>query len=482
MAAGVLTINGTPRPVKDGTLRGFDRVNGRSSLRASIVSTTGAYIPDVDDDVIFEDDASNELFGGIITQPEQSWLVQGAGIVTTFDAEDYSTLAARRRLSATTSGGFTGRDAIDYIVTNYLAAYGVTRDAGMPAGATLGALTYDYAPVSDVLNDIVRLAAPAGWVWRIDSSLVLTAWAPGAGVPCPFTVTTGSSKIAGGDITVTRDRQYYANRVILVYSDGTATPAVATADDAGEQASYGIYETAIRADGPFDSATAQDIADAYLAKFLVRPRTISFVTLEQGARAGQTLSVNLAARSLVADFLITEVEYWDWQGKELFHKITAVEGGTLTASWKDQLGTWGGGSGSGLVSIGGGVVTSQVGRASYPLGGSMFAGQQSAGPSVINAVSYQDVMLDTAAIGAGTSVTAVVTCRAATAGAKVTPQIYNVTTAAVAGTGSQVTGVTPTTVAFTITVAAGQNTYRLRMTPDTANIDVFTQGYLEVGR
>ena len=112
----------------------------------------------------------------------------------------------------------------------------------------------------------------------------------------------------------------------------------------------------------------------------------------------------------------------------------------------------------------------------------MFAGDQSAGPSVLNAVDYVDVMLDTAAIGAGTSVTAVVMCKAGTAGVTVTPQVYNVTTASVAGTGSAVTGTTITTVTFAITVTAGQNLYRLRMTPGTANIDVFCQGYLEVGR
>ena len=48
-----------------------------------------------------------------------------------------------------------------------------------------------------------------------------------------------------------------------------------------------------------------------------------------GERAGQTLSVNIAARSLVGDFLITQIDTRDWEGKYLFHTITAVEGGVL---------------------------------------------------------------------------------------------------------------------------------------------------------
>lgn len=480
-AAGTLTINGTPRSVRDGSLRIVDNVNRRSSLAATIVSLTGAYSPSEDDDVVFTDASSNVLFGGAVRTVSQDYQAQGATLFSPIACEDYTSLAERRFVSGSVTAGLTGRDAIDLVVTNYLAAYGVTRDAGMPTGATLGDLSYDYASAMQVINDIVKLAAPAGWAWRIDENKVLTAWVPGVGVPCPFSMTTGSSKVAGGDIKITRSLEYYANRVVLVYGDGTSTPATVSADDAGEQATYGIYEQVIRSAGPFDVTTAQAVCDAYLTQLLARPRSIVFQTRQAGARAGQTLSVNLSARGLVGDFLITQIETRDWEGKYLFHTITAVEGGVLPPTWKDQ--TAGGSTGSsGLVSGGGSVIISQIGRSSYWLGGSMFAGDQSAGPSVLNAVDYVDVMLDTAAIGAGTSVTAVVMCKAGTAGVTVTPQVYNVTTASVAGTGSAVTGTTITTVTFAITVTAGQNLYRLRMTPGTANIDVFCQGYLEVGR
>lgn len=480
MAAGTLTINGTPRSIRDGSLRIVDNVNRRSSLSAVVRSLDGSYSPDEDDDVVFEDASANVLFAGGVMKVDEDWQLQGPTLFSPIACEDYTAIAERRFISGSVSAGLSGRDAIDLVVDNYLAPYGVTRDASMPAGATLGELSYDYASAMQVINDIVKLAAPDGWVWRIDEDKILRAWVPGVGVPCPFSVTTGSSKVAGGDIFITRSMEYYANRVVLVYGDGTSTPAVVDADDTGEQTTYGIYEKVIRAAGPFDVTTAQAVCDAYLTRLLVRPRTIVFTTQEPGARAGQTLSVNLSARGLVGDFLITQIESWDWQG-HLFHKLTAVEGGVLPPSWKDQASGGGAGS-SGLVSGGGSVIISQIGRSSYWLGGSMFAGDQSAGPSVLNAVDYVDVMLDTAAIGAGTSVTAVVMCKAATAGVTVTPQVYNVTTASVAGTGSGVTGTTITTVTFAITVTAGQNLYRLRMTPNTADVDVFVQGYLEVGR
>lgn len=483
MAAGTISVGGSTRKLKTNSLHVVEGINGRSTLRAGIVSLDGSYIPDTDDEVVLEDDSSNMLFKGVVTEPEEEWQAQGDAVITMITAEDNSALAGRRRVKASTTGGISGRDAIDYLVDNYLATYGVTRDTSMPEGATLGALSYDYATVTEVLNDIVRLAASESWLWRIDEDKVLKAWEPGASaLPCPWSISASSPKIVG-DIKITRSRDKYANKVILVYGDGTSTPATVTAEDEDEQTAHGIYEVAIQAAGPFDETTAQAVADAYLAQLLVRPRQIKFRTQEAGARAGQTLSVNLPVRNLNADFLITEVETTDFDGVHLFFDITAIEGGQFASSWKDTYRAWSGSGSSGVVQVGGAsIVTSVVGRASYFLGGSGIAGQQSAGPSVINAVGYIDVMLDSTALPGGTSVTAVVQCKTASAGVSVTPQVYNVTTAAVAGTGSAVTGTSWTTVTFSITVTSGQNNYRLRMTPGTANVDCFCLGYLEVGR
>ncbi|MGE0363375.1 MAG: hypothetical protein AB7R67_21865 [Vicinamibacterales bacterium] len=479
--AATVTIGGSPRAWRAGTLHIVENVNRRSTLRVGITSRDGSYVPDVDDEVEVEDGSSNVLFGGLVRKPTEEWIEKTAALITDVEAWDYTALAERRLIAASVAAGLSGRDAIDAVIAGVLAVYGVTRDPGMPAGATLGELTYDFATAMQVLNDVVRLAAPAGWAWRIDEGKVLRAWEVGTEA-CPWAISPSSSKVAGGDFAITREVDYYANTVYLVYGDGTAENAVVSATDAGEVSANGPYDTVIRAKGPYDGTTAQAIVDAYLARLLQRPKQITFQTLEPGARAGMTLAVNFPARNLSGDYLITQVETRDIaDGQHLLYSITASQGGTLPASWKDETGT-SGGSASGAVTVGGTISVPVVGRSAYPLGGSLFAGEQSAGPSVVNAVSYQDVMLDTAAIGAGTSVTAVVTCRAATAGAKVTPQIYNVTTASVAGTGSQVTGTTPTTVAFPITVTPGQNVYRLRMTPDTANVDVFAQGYLEVGR
>lgn len=476
-----LTINGTARSFRAGTLELVEGINGRATFRVGIYSANGSYVPDVGQTVVWSQ--GSDAFTGSIVHVEERWVAMGSGVESTITAEDYSGLAERVLVTASTSGGITGRDAIDYLVDTYLGpAFGVTRDPSMPTGATLGALSYDYAPCNEVLNDIVKLAASDGWLWRIDASKVLKAFLPGSGTyACPFSITAGTQLV--GDVTVSPTRtltQGYANRVYLVYNDGTATPAVATANDSAAQTARGLYEAVIRSDAVLDASTASAIATAELTRRVYAPKTLTFSTLTTGARAGQTISVSLSARGLSGDFLIQEVKTRDLDGGHFLHEITAVQGGKMTTTWKDTYKTWAGSGGSAIASVGG-TVTITVGRVVYPLGGSATAGVRSAGPSVTNAHGYLDVQVDGTAL-AGASVTAVVQARALSAGVTVTPQVYNVTTSAVAGTGTAVTGTSWGTVTFAVTLAAGMNTYRLRLTPGTANVDVFGLGYLEVGR
>lgn len=481
-----LYIGGIWRPVKTGTLVVQESINGRSTLEAGILSADASYRPQANETLaLYRDSEPDPCFAGIIREPDEETLSPEA-IVTKITAGDYSGLADRRLVKASTPGGVTGRDAIDYGIT-FLASYGVTRDPAMPPGATLGALSYDYASLTTVFNDIVRLAAPAGWLWRIDESLVFRAWQPSAGeYPAPWALSAGNmDAIIVGALKVKQNWAHFFNRVIVVYGDGSATPGVAVAEDLASQASVGIFETAVQVPGPIDAGTATAVANSILAQAMVVPREIVFTTFTGGLRAGQTMTVNLPIYDVNNQFLLTEVRFADEDADRLKYTIKAIEGGIVSGSWKDTYRQWSGSSGSGLISVGGAIVTAVVGRASYTLGGSALAGVSSAGPATIDAFGYVDVMLDSAALPLTTSVTAVVQLRTADPSVSVTPHVYDVTnplSPTLQGSGSAVTGTDWTSVAFPITRNAGQRFYRLRLTPDTADVDVFALGYLETGR
>jgi len=468
-----LYINSVWREVAVRTLSIQEGINGRATLRCA-VQTEEADVPELDDEVEFILGGATTIFAGLIYEVHEQWLDPDGNRITMITAEDYSALADRRLLKIQTSGGFTGRDAIDYLVANGLGDYGVTRDPAMPAGATLGALTFDYATFTDVLNDIVRLAAPAGWLWRIDETKVLRAWEPSlVAYPCPWSLTSATQLV--GDLVVEPSRERYANRVRIAYNDGTSVEAESVADDAGEQATRGIFEAAFKVPGPVTSTVADAIAAAYLVKLVVRPRTVKFPTLEAGARAGQILTINLPDDNLTTDFLITEVKTTDKDGVDLTYDITAVEGGINPAAWKDTYRAWSGnGAGSGVAAVGTVVITVPTPAPSVaPLGGST---SRSVVPGSGSWVAADDAVPYVAPQNRAVVLRAVL--RARHSGVTVTARLRDLTAASTVCTTSGVTGTSATLVSASGVVTAG-NRYELQLSADANGEGVYGIGSLE---
>lgn len=350
-----MTIDGLPVAHHAGSLEIIEGINGRSSARFAVDSIGGLYQPEVGHEVsiVIDDDVA---FAGVITEREVTWIALGDSTRTTCTAADFTHYADRRRITAETNGGFTGRDAIDYLVANYLAGYGITRDPAMPPGGILGALSYSLATVTEVLNDIVRLAAPAGWIWRIDENKVLTALRPSISAwPCPFgLVAPFNDGYLVGDVTLTDTRENFANRVFVSYNDGTDTPAQVSAENADSIADVGLYETGIHHHLKISNTTAQNIANGYCDQLSTRPEQIRFTTRRPGARAGMTMPVDLTDRPLrdpeskrfifvrSGDYLITEMRIWDRPGDHLFYEITATYGAVARDPvWKGTYAKWG---------------------------------------------------------------------------------------------------------------------------------------------
>lgn len=474
MAAAIVTVDGVARTWRFGTLNIVENINRRSTCRVGITSTDGSYLPAQDDTVVVEDLLGNVLFAGHVRDPQEAWFKGTDAVVTVIDCWDHTAYAERRLINASVTAGLTGRDAIDLVVSGVLATYGVTRDPAMPAGATLGELSYEFATAMQVLNDIVKLAAPDHWVWRIDENKVLRAWEIGTEA-CPWALSGNDDPKIVGDIAIKRAAvQTYANTVYLVYGNGSSTPGIATATDAAEVAAVGPYDAVIRADGPFDSSTAQDVADAYLATLMQRPQQIEFSTLEPGARAGMTLSVTVPRRNLSGSFVITQVVTSDLaDGQYLQYRITAVNATALPASWKDET-TGGTSANSGLVVVGGGTSVPSTTSVVVALGG---ATAQAVVPgagtwvAVVNAVPY--------VAAESRTVTVRVDLWTRNAGITVTARLYDRTTSVTVGTSTGVTGSTPTLVTFSASIVAGRR-YELQVSADTADEGVYGIGSMEL--
>lgn len=112
---------------------------------------------------------------------------------------------------------------------------------------------------------------------------------------------------------------------ISITFTGTFT-VVVSAQDAGEIAAVGQVDRVMIVDSIPSDTTAQGLADAYLAKFIQTPKTITYTTREAGLLPGQSQTVTVSNRDLSAvTATITDVVTTDaLKGRVLERHVTAV--------------------------------------------------------------------------------------------------------------------------------------------------------------
>ncbi len=145
-------------------------------------------------------------------------------------------------------------------------------------------------------------------------------------------------------------------------------PVLITADDLVEQAARDITEKTYTS-ATYDVDVLQALADAYVARGVLEPRTASYRTADVGVHPGQTQTITVAGRSISGTWLVTDVQIENAEGNRVERIVTAIEGDLYTGSWRDDLSEWSGGTSSASVS---GSVTVVTGGG---LGGTGTAGK-----------------------------------------------------------------------------------------------------------
>jgi len=180
-----------------------------------------------------------------------------------------------------------------------------------PVSATRGFVTNGTALVEPIAATDPGTAA---W-WSLDLTVT------------PNTMTRHpSAPAAGNAITI----NYTAQFPVLAFADapgGIPTPP-------------GLWERIIREPDVFDLATAQQLANGYVAQLSARPRTIRYVTQQRGVHPGQTQHIHIADRHVDLNCLITEVNIDNGTGKAATRSVTAVEGSLFVGSWRDMIRQW----------------------------------------------------------------------------------------------------------------------------------------------
>jgi len=263
-----VTIAGSQKAYRVGSLQLSSPVNGRQTASFEVRSNDGTYRPALDASVVIADGATT-LFGGLIDSPEEEGVLGDdsgdyAAISTRINAVSYHAYTERRFVNLTLTAG-TLKSMLTTLVSTYLTGYGVTLDAGQVDGPTLPELTYTYTRLMDVLDELMTLTGTYGnpYVWTINGSKVLSAYQPST-TAAPFNITDGDGNRIG-DLTVDRTRHDYANTIILIVPTKTEVNHVETFTGDGTTYSFPLSYTltgmryTVQVDGVDELLTFQGI-------------------------------------------------------------------------------------------------------------------------------------------------------------------------------------------------------------------------------
>jgi hypothetical protein len=253
------------------------------------------------------------------------------------------------RVTMVISGGGPATSAETFVAADGVSAGGFTRfNTKYPASQSVNdmwpnELTFDgvqQGPIAFGVDALVSNGGSFAWAWDYASS-------PAALV---FDEASTGSLPTG------------AQTIDIEYAIGY--PFTLTRNNTGAQvAPIYIRERLIEVQDAMTLDTATAYADAILAKRSVSFKKASFASWQTGWRIGQTLTITIASRDTDSTFLITDVKMrrQDNAGPEqdcfMRYEITALEGTTSQANWRDVPKSWlgGGSSGSGGVSATGSV-------------------------------------------------------------------------------------------------------------------------------
>lgn len=469
-----------------------DATNNTGTMRFTISSSLGTYIPRLDDQVVFIQNGVRAFAGSI-----SAALTSGAGgegytpIQTDVTALDCNAIATRRFYYGTPdapNGHLVGtlKIALQHLIP-YL---GVVLDPAQADGPTLDDTDYTGKKIFDILND---LSVRSGWVWEIDYYFVLRMYVPGA-FAAPFSILSTSS-LAIGDVTVEPTRKNFANRVLVA---GTGVAAVA--QDFPSMAQFGWWEFATTVNSTDQSAVTH-LAAQILAQMLPTLKTVKYKTLTAGLKSGMTQTITLAGRGINNTYLITEVTTQYMRNQLSGYTVTAIEGLRFVQDWRETVRSWdktattsGGGtivSGGGT---GGGGTTVAPVRPMIQLGGSGIDATSSAtagswspvsgGAQTVGQGAHQPIINTVTRIGNDASIT--IRGRVLDAGTSFVCRLFDVTIGAeclnasgAPARSAAINTTTWTTVVFGLNLYPGSHLYELELQTSIVGSDAAVVGYLE---
>ncbi len=188
--------------IKAGSFRVSKTINGRATASVTIRDPAGAYRPEIGHSFEVYDGATLVWGGSVDDLPEEQPVGTSMLQYVSVSLVDNHELADRR-LVAETYESDTAGDIVTGIITNYLAAEGITAGT-IQTGITIQKAVFNYIPASRCLDEICTLT---GFQWRINADKSLDFFDRATYTGTALTASSGAMRLR-----VKRDKRSYRNR------------------------------------------------------------------------------------------------------------------------------------------------------------------------------------------------------------------------------------------------------------------------------
>jgi hypothetical protein len=183
-------------------------VNRRGTMTFRMVNATYGSVAlpfALGEDVYVKDGSAALVWGGTVESIAETDITEGSLTyrAATYQCTDFDQLARRKIVAAVYEGDTLATIAAD-LVTNYLAAEGVTPGT-IETGPVITKAVFNYRTVADALDELAQLT---GFSWWIDHSRALH-FRSRAAIVSPWAITAGNKPYRG--LSIKRSRYQYRN-------------------------------------------------------------------------------------------------------------------------------------------------------------------------------------------------------------------------------------------------------------------------------
>lgn len=229
-----VTVGGQAVKIRPGSLDISDAIEERSTASLVVVDVAGTLSFRRGQPVRVVDDGGAVAFAGFVDTAEMRPAGLGGGRLHTIRAVDNHYLADKRVAARSYENTLAG-DIVKDLITQYLAAEGVTGDATtIWDGPMIEQAVINYRPVSEALD---KLAELADYHWWIDAQRVLH-FAPRDAYPAPWELT--DADVRRDSAVVQEGNPQYRNQQYILGPTDITDPQVETCVADGQQRSFAV--------------------------------------------------------------------------------------------------------------------------------------------------------------------------------------------------------------------------------------------------